>query len=146
MGQTGLHLHVSLEDRQNLNADAIQGELFSNVDTEEIKRGYRGTVAEAADPRVSELEGSRPRSLGLNAEWLRYYLAAKLSARNEDIDFNADDFMARVNSDLVGKFINIASRAAGLDSGATASSRSRMITSAGRVRAFSTALALEAGM
>ena len=41
MGQTGLHLHVSLEDRQNLNADAIQGELFSNVDTEEIKRGSR---------------------------------------------------------------------------------------------------------
>jgi methionyl-tRNA synthetase len=40
-------------------------------------------------------------------------LAAKLSARNEDIDFNADDFMARVNSDLVGKYINIASRAAG---------------------------------
>ncbi len=38
-------VHVSLEDRQNLNADAIQGELFSNVDTEEIKRGYRGTVA-----------------------------------------------------------------------------------------------------
>jgi methionyl-tRNA synthetase len=52
-------------------------------------------------------------SLGMNAEWLRYYLAAKLSARNEDIDFNADDFMARVNSDLIGKFINIASRAAG---------------------------------
>jgi methionyl-tRNA synthetase len=51
--------------------------------------------------------------LGMNPEWLRYYLAAKLSARNEDIDFNADDFMARVNSDLVGKFINIASRAAG---------------------------------
>jgi methionyl-tRNA synthetase len=52
-------------------------------------------------------------SLGMNPEWLRYYLAAKLSARNEDIDFNADDFMARVNSDLVGKFVNIASRAAG---------------------------------
>jgi methionyl-tRNA synthetase len=51
--------------------------------------------------------------LGMNAEWLRYYLAAKLSARNEDIDFNADDFMARVNSDLIGKFVNIASRAAG---------------------------------
>jgi methionyl-tRNA synthetase len=49
----------------------------------------------------------------MNPEWLRYYLAAKLSARNEDIDFNADDFMARVNSDLVGKYINIASRAAG---------------------------------
>ncbi len=52
-------------------------------------------------------------SLGMNPEWLRYYLAAKLNARNEDIDFNADDFMARVNSDLVGKYINIASRAAG---------------------------------
>ncbi len=52
-------------------------------------------------------------SLGMNPEWLRYYLAAKLSARNEDIDFNADDFMARVNSDLIGKYVNIASRAAG---------------------------------
>ena len=52
-------------------------------------------------------------SLGMNAEWLRYYLAAKLSARNEDIDFNADDFLARVNSDLIGKYVNIASRAAG---------------------------------
>jgi len=51
--------------------------------------------------------------LGMNPEWLRYYLAAKLSGRNEDIDFNADDFMARVNSDLVGKYVNIASRAAG---------------------------------
>ena len=52
-------------------------------------------------------------SLGMNPEWLRYYIAAKLSARNEDIDFNADDFMARVNSDLIGKYVNIASRAAG---------------------------------
>ncbi|MBJ7468538.1 MAG: methionine--tRNA ligase, partial [Rhodoferax sp.] len=52
-------------------------------------------------------------SLGMNPEWLRYYLATKLSARNEDIDFNADDFLARVNSDLIGKFVNIASRAAG---------------------------------
>ena len=52
-------------------------------------------------------------SLGMNPEWLRYYLAAKLSSRNEDIDFNPDDFMARVNSDLIGKYINIASRAAG---------------------------------
>jgi methionyl-tRNA synthetase len=50
--------------------------------------------------------------LGMNPEWLRYYLAAKLSARNEDIDFNADDFLARVNSDLIGKYVNIASRAA----------------------------------
>ncbi len=51
--------------------------------------------------------------LGMNPEWLRYYLAAKLSARNEDIDFNAEDFMLRVNSDLIGKYVNIASRAAG---------------------------------
>jgi methionyl-tRNA synthetase len=52
-------------------------------------------------------------SLGMNPEWLRYYLAAKLNAKNEDIDFNAEDFMLRVNSDLIGKYINIASRAAG---------------------------------
>lgn len=51
--------------------------------------------------------------LGMNAEWLRYYLAAKLNARVEDVEFNPDDFVARVNSDLVGKYINIASRAAG---------------------------------
>ena len=51
--------------------------------------------------------------LGLNAEWLRYYIAAKLNAKVEDVDFNPDDFVARVNSDLVGKYINIASRAAG---------------------------------
>jgi len=51
--------------------------------------------------------------LGLNAEWLRYYIATKLSSKVEDVDFNPDDFVARVNSDLVGKYINIASRAAG---------------------------------
>jgi methionyl-tRNA synthetase len=51
-------------------------------------------------------------SLGMNPEWLRYYLATKLSAKNEDIDFNAEDFMLRVNSDLIGKYVNIASRAA----------------------------------
>ncbi|MGE4051112.1 MAG: methionine--tRNA ligase [Piscinibacter sp.] len=51
--------------------------------------------------------------LGMNAEWLRYYIAAKLNGKVEDIDFNPDDFVARVNSDLVGKYINIASRAAG---------------------------------
>jgi methionyl-tRNA synthetase len=50
--------------------------------------------------------------LGLDAEWLRYYIAAKLNDRVEDIDFNPDDFVARVNSDLVGKYVNIASRAA----------------------------------
>ncbi len=51
--------------------------------------------------------------LGMNPEWLRYYIAAKLNAKVEDVDFNPDDFVARVNSDLVGKYINIASRAAG---------------------------------
>ena len=51
--------------------------------------------------------------LGLNPEWVRYYLAAKLNDRVEDLDFNPDDFLARVNSDLVGKYVNIASRAAG---------------------------------
>jgi methionyl-tRNA synthetase len=51
--------------------------------------------------------------LGMNPEWLRYYIAAKLNANVEDIDFNPDDFLARINSDLVGKYVNIASRAAG---------------------------------
>ncbi|GAB2891817.1 methionine--tRNA ligase [Microvirgula curvata] len=50
---------------------------------------------------------------GLNPEWMRYYIAAKLNSRIEDIDLSLDDFVARVNADLVGKFINIASRAAG---------------------------------
>jgi len=51
--------------------------------------------------------------LGMNPEWLRYYIAAKLNANVEDLDFDPDDFLARVNSDLVGKYVNIASRAAG---------------------------------
>ncbi len=51
--------------------------------------------------------------LGMNAEWLRYYLAAKMGPTNDDVDFSKSDFMARVNSDLIGKYINIASRAAG---------------------------------
>jgi methionyl-tRNA synthetase len=50
--------------------------------------------------------------LGMNPEWLRYYIAAKLNAHVEDIDFIPEDFSARVNSDLVGKYVNIASRAA----------------------------------
>jgi methionyl-tRNA synthetase len=51
--------------------------------------------------------------LKMNPEWLRYYIAFKLNARVEDLDFNGDDFVARVNSDLIGKYINIASRCAG---------------------------------
>lgn len=50
---------------------------------------------------------------GLNPEYLRYYYAAKLNGSMEDIDLNLEDFVARVNSDLVGKYINIASRSAG---------------------------------
>ncbi len=50
---------------------------------------------------------------GLNPEWLRYYYAAKLNSTMEDIDLSLDDFVARVNSDLVGKYVNIASRCAG---------------------------------
>jgi methionyl-tRNA synthetase len=50
--------------------------------------------------------------IGMNPEWLRYYLAAKLNANVEDVDFNGKDFLARVNSDLVGKYVNIAARAA----------------------------------
>ncbi len=49
--------------------------------------------------------------LGMDAEWMRYYLAAKLNGGIDDTDFNARDFVARVNADLVGKFVNIASRA-----------------------------------
>jgi methionyl-tRNA synthetase len=51
--------------------------------------------------------------IGMNPEWLRYYIAAKLTSRNEDLDFNGEDFLLRVNSDLVGKFVNIASRSSG---------------------------------
>ncbi len=52
-------------------------------------------------------------STGLNPEWLRYYFSAKLNGTMEDIDLNLNDFVARVNSDLIGKYINIASRCAG---------------------------------
>jgi methionyl-tRNA synthetase len=51
--------------------------------------------------------------LGMNPEWLRYYLAFKLNSKVEDLDFNGEDFVARVNSDLIGKYVNIASRCAG---------------------------------
>ncbi|MFC5919208.1 methionine--tRNA ligase [Neisseria weixii] len=50
---------------------------------------------------------------GLNPEWMRYYIAAKLNSKIEDIDLNLNDFISRVNSDLVGKYVNIAARASG---------------------------------
>ncbi|HGJ8398004.1 TPA: methionine--tRNA ligase [Neisseria gonorrhoeae] len=50
---------------------------------------------------------------GLNPEWMRYYIAAKLNSKIEDTDLNLQDFISRVNSDLVGKYVNIAARASG---------------------------------
>jgi methionyl-tRNA synthetase len=63
--------------------------------------------------RGTGIDPLRYLKLGMNPEWLRYYIAAKLNANVEDIDFNPDDFMARVNSDLIGKYVNILSRASG---------------------------------
>jgi methionyl-tRNA synthetase len=62
--------------------------------------------------RGTGLDPLKHLKLGMNPEWLRYYLAAKLNSKVEDVDFTPEDFMARVNSDLVGKYVNIASRAA----------------------------------
>ena len=74
---------------------------FLTVDGQKMSKS-RGTFITAA----SYLE------LGLNAEWLRYYYAAKLGPTMEDVDLSLGDFVARVNSDLVGKYVNIASRTA----------------------------------
>ena len=62
--------------------------------------------------RGTGISPERYLDVGMNPEWLRYYIAAKLNDKVEDIDFNPDDFVARVNSDLIGKYVNIASRAA----------------------------------
>ncbi len=62
--------------------------------------------------RGTGIDPLRYLQLGMNPEWFRYYVAAKLNPHVEDIDFNPDDFIARVNSDLIGKYVNIASRAA----------------------------------
>ena len=62
--------------------------------------------------RGTGLSPQRYLELGMNAEWLRYYLAARLNPGVEDFDFDPEDFIARVNSDLIGKYVNIASRAA----------------------------------
>ena len=83
--------------------DAVHVHGFLTVNNGEKMSKSRGTG----------LDPLKYLKLGLNPEWLRYYLAAKLSGRVEDVDFNREDFVARVNSDLVGKYINIASRAAG---------------------------------
>ncbi len=76
--------------------------------------GFIGVSGEKmSKSRGTGIDPLRYLELGMNPEWLRYYIAAKLNAAVEDVDFNPDDFVARVNSDLVGKYINIASRAAG---------------------------------
>ena len=62
--------------------------------------------------RGTGIDPLRYLELGMNPEWLRYYIAARLNANVEDFDFSPEDFTARVNSDLVGKYVNIASRAA----------------------------------
>ncbi len=69
--------------------------------------------AKMSKSRGTFITASSYLSAGLNPEWLRYYFAAKLGPTMEDIDLNFDDFSARINSDLVGKYVNIASRAAG---------------------------------
>lgn len=63
--------------------------------------------------RGTGLSPLRYLEVGMNPEWLRYYICAKLNANVEDLDFNPDDFIARINSDLIGKYVNIASRTAG---------------------------------
>jgi methionyl-tRNA synthetase len=75
--------------------------------------GFIGVSGEKmSKSRGTGIDPLRYLKLGMNPEWLRYYIAAKLNANVEDIDFDPDDFMARINSDLVGKYVNIASRAA----------------------------------
>ncbi len=91
-------LHFS--GRKTPNAVFVHGHL--TVNNEKMSKS-RGT---GIDPL-------KYLNIGMNPEWLRYYIAAKLNGRNEDLDFVGQDFMLRVNSDLVGKFVNIASRAAG---------------------------------
>jgi methionyl-tRNA synthetase len=75
--------------------------------------GFIGVSGEKmSKSRGTGIDPLRYLDLGMNPEWLRYYIAAKLNANVEDLDFNPDDFVARVNSDLIGKYVNIASRAA----------------------------------
>jgi methionyl-tRNA synthetase len=83
--------------------------------------------------------------IGMDAEWMRYYIAAKLNPHVEDLDFNPEDFVARVNSDLIGKYVNIASRAATFITrhfdgalayaGETQGMRDELAEAAGRVQA-----------
>lgn len=75
---------------------------FLTVDGEKMSKS-RGTLISA----------NSVIDCGFNPEWFRYYFATKLNDSMEDLDLNLQDFVARVNSDLLGKYINIASRSAG---------------------------------
>ena len=75
---------------------------FLTVDGEKMSKS-RGTLISAHSVIESDF----------NPEWFRYYFATKLNDSMEDLDLNLQDFVARVNSDLLGKYINIASRSAG---------------------------------
>ena len=75
---------------------------FLTLDGEKMSKS-RGTLI-SADSVIQS---------GFNPEWFRYYFATKLNSSMEDLDLNLQDFVARVNSDLIGKYINIASRSAG---------------------------------
>lgn len=80
---------------------AVYAHGFLTVDGQKMSKS-RGTFLEA-----------RTYLAHLNPEYLRYYFAAKLNGRVDDLDLNFDDFVNRVNADLVGKVVNIASRCAG---------------------------------
>ena len=90
---------------------------------------HRGTGEKMSKSRGTGLSPQRYLELGMNPEWLRYYFAAKLNDRVEDLDLNLDDFVARVNSDLVGKYVNIASRAAAFIAKTSTASCSRRLQS-----------------
>ena len=82
--------------------DHVWAHGFVTVDGQKMSKS-RGT---GLDPLVY-LE------LSMDPEWLRYYFAYKLNSKVEDVDFSSADFISRTNSDLVGKYVNIASRSAG---------------------------------
>jgi methionyl-tRNA synthetase len=106
IGKDILYFHAlfwpaTLKNAGYKTPDAVYANGFLTVNGEKMSKS-RGTFITAE----SYL------SLGLNPEWLRYYYAAKLNSAIEDIDLSLEDFVARVNSDLIGKYVNIASRAA----------------------------------
>jgi methionyl-tRNA synthetase len=118
---------------------------FSGAPYKEPDRVYVHGFIQVSGEKMSKSRGTgidplRYLQLGMNPEWLRYYIAAKLNAAVEDLDFNPDDFIARINSDLIGKFVNIASRCApfltkGFD-GALAEPRSAAQASADTIRSL----------